>query len=233
MPIINLIMEAAFPPPPEGRGFHADKSMKTQSNKLSYFLMLIILLGLTACGKSQPKLTPLNKGDVILAFGDSLTYGMGALSDNSYPRQLQQMIGHKVINAGIPGEVTSNALSHISHELDANVRLVIICLGRNDMLRSRPHAEIKEDLKKIVQIVQQSGAQVALIAMPEPGYSTKIPSFYEQLGRELNIPVDTQILPKLMQSAQFKEDHVHLSKTGYGPLAQAVAEFLDRRGAIR
>ncbi len=86
----------------------------------------------------------------MLAFGDSLTYGTGASLETSYPASLEKIIGYKVINDGIPGEETRDSVNRISQELDKyKPQLVIIFLGGNDLLRQRPHEEIKENLHKI------------------------------------------------------------------------------------
>ena len=73
-------------------------------------LILAIYLLLTAC--SEPKtLTKLPDDAVILAFGDSLTYGTGASAGHDYPGILAGLTAREVINEGVPGEISGDGLN--------------------------------------------------------------------------------------------------------------------------
>nr|WP_305909554.1 GDSL-type esterase/lipase family protein [Methylomarinum sp. Ch1-1]MDP4522473.1 GDSL-type esterase/lipase family protein [Methylomarinum sp. Ch1-1] len=97
------------------------------------FLMLLF-----GC-EQPPQLNKLPTEAVILAFGDSLTYGTGASPQRNYPSVLSQLTGLQVINAGIPGEISRNGRKRLPDILDKQQPdLLILIHGGNDILRKIP-----------------------------------------------------------------------------------------------
>ncbi len=118
---------------------------------LKLLAAVLLSLSLTGCGQKGPALPRLSPSDVVVAFGDSLTHGTGATEDESYPAVLSKMIGHTVVSAGVPGEVTAQGIARLPAVIDEfKPRLVIVCLGGNDMLRKVADAGIKQNLRAMV-----------------------------------------------------------------------------------
>ena len=127
---------------------------------------MIIAAALAACAASV-RLPALGKDDVVLAFGDSITFGTGAGEEESYPAVLARMIGRKVVNAGVPGDVTAGGLTRLPDVLDREKPLiVIICLGGNDFLRRMNKHETTANIPQIVHVARQKDAALVLIATP-------------------------------------------------------------------
>src|SRR5687768_134090 len=125
---------------------------------LKFLSVCLLSLALVGCGEKGPKIPKLGPGDVILAFGDSLTFGTGAQEDESYPAVLGKMIGRDVVRAGVPGEVTAQGLARLPAVLDEHrPKLVIVCLGGNDMLRQVGEAEIRKNLGAIIKSLKERG----------------------------------------------------------------------------
>ena len=115
---------------------------------LKRFLIGCLLAFLTACSSSQPGLSPLADDAVILAYGDSLTFGTGANSDTeSYPAVLAQLTQRQVVNAGVPGEISSEGLDRLTTMLEQHQPdLVILCHGGNDLIRRLDKHQLKSNL---------------------------------------------------------------------------------------
>ncbi|MDR3477443.1 MAG: arylesterase [Gammaproteobacteria bacterium] len=198
------------------------------------FLCAIMIFFLQACHEApQPKLSLLSKNAVILAFGDSLTYGTGTSPNAAYPAVLQKMTGLTVINAGVPGEETRDSRNRIGEELEKyQPDLVIVCLGGNDFIRKRDPASVKENLVAIIQTIKKSGAQVILVAVPDFKLSLAVPPLYSELGTELKVPVDEHIIADLEGKNEMKSDYIHFNAEGYRLLAENIAAFLKQQHAL-
>lgn len=66
---------------------------------------------LAGCGRRQPRLPRIDGNGVILAFGDSLTFGTGAAPEQSYPAALERLTLRHVVRSGVPGETAAQGSS--------------------------------------------------------------------------------------------------------------------------
>ena len=198
-------------------------------------LALVALLAIAGagCSDATPKLARLSAGDVVLAFGDSLTYGTGATPETSYPAVLAALIGREVVRAGVPGEVTAQGLARLPGVLDeVNPRLVLLCLGGNDMLRRAHNGETAENLRAMVRLIRERGIDVVLIAVPEPKLLGDPPSFYQAIAEEFSVPLEAEVVKDILYDARLKADPIHPNAEGYREMAQSLARLLRDSGAI-
>jgi acyl-CoA thioesterase I len=154
-----------------------------KSPLISFIFLALLLLG---CGKTgatrstnvtaKPLATPQITSDKpkIVAFGDSLTAGFGLTENESYPYLLQQKLNadgydFEVINAGVSGETSLGGLERIDWVLDTgNVKILILELGANDLLRGVPVAKMKANLDEIIKKAQAKNIKVLLCGMIAP-----------------------------------------------------------------
>jgi len=199
-----------------------------------YRLCLIFSCVIILSCESEPQLKPLGPDAVILAFGDSLTYGTGAGREQSYPAQLQKLIDRTVINAGLPGEVSQQGVRRLPALLKQHrPDLVILFHGANDILRKlNPHTA-KSNLQKMIMLIQQSGAQVILLAAPEFGLFLSAAPFYSELALENKIPLIDDALSDILLKPALKSDQVHPNADGYLVIALKIKTLLKKSGGVR
>ena len=78
-----------------------------------------------------------------MAFGDSLTAGLGLLEQEAYPALLQKKIDDagyefEVVNAGVSGDTSAGGLRRLDWALEGDVKVLIVAFGGNDGLRGLP-----------------------------------------------------------------------------------------------
>jgi len=195
-------------------------------------LLLVVLLLISACSDS-PQLERLSDDEVILALGDSLTFGTGSTPEKSYPSILQTLSNRTVINAGIPGETSDKTLLRVKQLLHQHKpALVILCIGGNDILRRKNLAQTQNNIQQIIDIVQQQGSELVLIAVPEFGLYPTAPDFYQTLAEQNKLPLDNETIPALLRNSQYKSDTIHPNQAGYQLLADEIFILLQESGAL-
>lgn len=206
--------------------------------RVSRYLCPALLVTLFACGDAQ-KLDPLPADAVVLAFGDSVTYGTGAPRSEDYPTRLALLTGRQVHNAGIPGDTARAATSRIADALARTAAaLVIIELGGNDFLQRRASAEVKEDLRAIIRAVRTAGAIPVLVAVPQVSVFGAVTGrlsdspIYAALAEEEQVLVIEDVFADVLSDATLRSDAIHPNAEGYRILAARIAAELERAGLL-
>ena len=201
--------------------------------------VFIFIAGLIpACGK-ETRLSAIPPGKTVLAFGDSVTFGTGASAGEDWPSLLAQASGWRVINAGVPGDTAEAATGRIQAVLDEHQpALVILELGGNDFLRRRPQKAVKDDLRRIIQTIRQSGPQIVLIAVPELSLLSVVarkPSdapIYSELAKEEKIPLISDVFADILAHPELCADQIHPNAKGYQQMASSLHTRLKKLGLL-
>lgn len=203
--------------------------------KITILIQLLLVFCLAPAAGCRPaaSLPHLAADGVVLAFGDSITAGTGAGPGESYPDLLGGFTGRKIINAGVPGEVTSEGLARLPELLEsAKPALLILCHGGNDLLRRQDQRQAADNLRGMIRLARERGIAVLLVAVPSPDLSLKPPPFYGELAAEFGIPIEAKALGKILGKRSLKSDYIHPNAAGYRQLAEALAKLLKKSGAI-
>jgi len=121
-----------------------------------------------------PALPALAQEEVtILAFGDSLTAGLGVDPESAFPAKLEAALksrGHKVrvINAGVSGDTAAAGRDRLDWVLTDDIDAVIVELGANDALRGIPPTETRTALTAILEALKQRKLPILVAGMTAP-----------------------------------------------------------------
>lgn len=201
---------------------------------LKLLTVFLFSLYLSACSDDIYPLTPLKNDAVILAFGDSLTYGSGADSQSeSYPTMIAHYSGRQVINAGVPGEISQAGLARLPTLLQTtNPDLVILCHGGNDILRRLDKTQLKANLNAMIELIKASGAEVVLVGVPMFGFGLTVPELYRELAHHYALPLENTVLADIVSDPVLKSDQVHPNAKGYELFGQRIFSLLQQAGAV-
>jgi lysophospholipase L1-like esterase len=139
-----------------------------------------------------------------------------------------------VINAGVSGETSAEGLERLPGVLEEqHPKLVLLCLGGNDMLRKLDPAVTESNLRSMIQTIRAHGSSVVLIGVPEPKLFSGPPSLYAKLANEFNLPYEGEVFNQVLKNPRLKSDPIHANAEGYRVVAERLAQLLKETGAIQ
>lgn len=194
---------------------------------------------LAACGQRTPKARPIAADSTVLALGDSLTSGVGTNAATAYPAVLQELTGWQVVNGGVSGDTTAQALARLPALLETHrPQLVIVGIGGNDFLRQMSAAAARDNIRAICRAATDSGAQVMLVAVPQfsllaagTGRLTDHP-LYAELAGELKLPLYEAGWAEVLGNARLRSDQIHANAQGYRQFAEGLAQQMRKAGLL-
>ena len=192
------------------------------------FAAAALALALTGCGRGKTAARPVPAGATVLALGDSLTYGTGAAPEAAYPAVLAGLTGWNVVNAGVPGDTSAQALARLPALLaEHQPQLVIVGIGGNDFLRQLPEAETRANVEAICRQALQAGAQVLLVAVPRATVLAALGqmtdhTLYADVAGQLKIPLQREGWGEVLAREELRADTVHANARGYAQFARSL-----------
>lgn len=164
----------------------------------------------------------------IIAFGDSLTQGIGAGPGGTYPEQLSKLIGRPVINRGVAGETAEQALQRLDRDvLSQKPGVVLVCLGGNDLLQNKNPDAAFQALDSIVAQITDRGAMVVLIGVEGLMFVTEnYGKRYKELVKRRQCLYVPDILKGIFSHGDLMSDGIHPNTAGYAIFAKRIADAM-------
>jgi acyl-CoA thioesterase I len=175
----------------------------------------------------------------ILAFGDSLTAGLGVMPEQAFPARLQarlatEGIAAQVLNAGVSGDTTADGVARLDWALADRPDIVLVELGANDALRGIDPKLTRANLDKILTRFQASGAKVMLLGMLAPAnwgreYQQEFAAIYPDLAKQHNVPLYPFFLDGVATDPTLNQpDGLHPNAKGAEIIADKIAPLVAR-----
>ena len=195
---------------------------------IALVVILLLVFSYNVFFHASPVTNSTPSGETIVCFGDSLTFGTGAGSDQSYPSRLSSLIGRDVINSGIPGDKTADGLKRLDRDVLAhNPRIVLITLRGNDLMHDVPREEAFKNLEEIVEKIHRTGALVVVGGIDVPLFDRGFDDAYEDLQRRTGCLLIPNVLKGLFGNHKLMADQIHPNGEGYRIMAQRFHKAIE------
>lgn len=190
---------------------------------------VLIVVALYVLLKPEGKVTNFPpEGETIVMFGDSLVAGVGANKDASLTAILGAKIDQEVLNMGVPGDTTEEALKRLSGVLDADPKVVMILLGGNDFLRKIPMTQTFENIDAMVGQIQETGAVVILLGIRGGVLSDPYANEFERIAKSRGTLYVSDVLDGVIGNTKLMSDTVHPNALGYQKIAERIYPVLKQ-----
>jgi acyl-CoA thioesterase-1 len=172
-----------------------------------------------------------SKSPRILVMGDSLSAAYNIPREAGWVNLLRDKLqavlpGAIVTNRSVSGATTAAGLQLLPEHLQTyRPNLVILELGANDGLQGKPIPYITANLKRLIELSQQAGAEVILVGVRLPpnygtGYTQPFFNQYADLSRDYALTY----VPFILEGVAGRDEL--MQEDGLHPEAQAQPQVL-------
>ncbi|MEL6710671.1 MAG: arylesterase [Pseudomonadota bacterium] len=166
--------------------------------------------------------------------GDSLSAAYGISRESGWVAHLQQRLqtaapDYRVLNLSLSGETTQGGVYRLPQALQRyQPKLVVLELGANDGLRGFDLAQTTENLRQMIRLSQQAGAQVLLLGVRlpvnyGPGYRAAFQQMYADLAQQESVALVPLLLAGVAESRNLMQpDGVHPNAAAQQQILQNV-----------
>jgi len=208
---------------------HKSRSVSLFANPLGSLMWLVLMLLALA---TPPISAESTKPAVVLVFGDSLSAAYRMDEAEGWVALLQERLNEhgkniRVVNGSVSGETTAGGLARLPALLrSSNPDVVILELGGNDGLRGLPVPAMRSNLREMILMSRDAGAQVLLagIQIPPnygPRYTVPFYAQYRELADEFDLPLIPFLLDGIAEDSRLMQDD------GIHPTAEAQPMIVD------
>lgn len=195
--------------------------------KLKFLVILVVSAGIFIVFFSLSGKTPVknidSKGKNIICFGDSITFGYGVKAGEDYPTVLSKMVNIPVINAGMDGDTSLNALKRVKKDvLDKEPFIVLIEFCGNDFIKDVPFDVTINSIREIVLQVQSAGAIAVIVDVSAGVFLKDYRDKFQKLARQTGSVFVPGLLSGIITDPSMKSDFMHPNKEGYRKIAERI-----------
>ena len=201
---------------------------------VAHIIVLILAFLMTGQALAQAPGKPVK----VVAFGDSLTAGLGLSANQAFPVRLQKALESKgikidIINAGVSGDTASGGRDRLDWSIPEGIEAVILELGANDAMRGTDPKVTRAALADILARLKARRIAVLLCGMLAPpnygaDYAARFNAIYPELAKEFDVPLYPFFLDGVAAETKLNQgDGIHPTAEGVDRIVSGILPAVE------
>lgn len=201
---------------------------------VAHIIVLILAFLTTGQALAQAPGKPVK----MVAFGDSLTAGLGLPANQAFPVRLQKALESKgikidIINAGVSGDTASGGRDRLDWSIPEGTEAVILELGANDAMRGTDPKVTRAALADILTRLKARKIAVLLCGMLAPpnygaDYAARFNAIYPELARQFDVPLYPFFLDGVAAETKLNQgDGIHPTAEGVDRIVKGILPAVE------
>src|SRR5438445_3554975 len=207
-------------------------------SNFAHIIVLILAFLMTGNALAQTPAAGPSKPIKIVAFGDSLTAGLGLPANQAFPVRLQKALESKgirvdMINAGVSGDTASGGRDRLDWSIPEGTEAVILELGANDALRGIDPAVTRAALTDILTRLRARKIAVLMCGMLAPPnygseYAARFNAIFPELSNSFGVPLYPFFLEGVAADAKLNQaDGLHPTADGVDVIVKNILPMVE------
>jgi acyl-CoA thioesterase I len=203
-----------------------------------HIIVLILAFLMTGQALAQKPAAAPAKPIKIVAFGDSLTAGLGLQANEAFPVRLQKALDSKgirvdMVNAGVSGDTASGGRDRLDWSVPEGTEAVILELGANDAMRGTDPKVTREALVDILTRLKARKIAVLICGMLAPpnygaDYADRFNAIYPELSKTFDVPLYAFFLEGVAADAKLNQrDGIHPTAEGVDTIVKNILPTVE------
>ncbi len=166
----------------------------------------------------------------VVAFGDSLTEGIGGSNARGYVTRLSERYGVDILNRGIRRHQTKQLLARVETDvLPYKPKLVVMTVGGNDVLRGIPFETFSQNLSELFTIFNDNNIHVLYLGVTTSRFGDDNKEALAELCAQFdNVTYIPNILDGILYNPVRLSDIIHPDDAGYEIITDKVAPVFEQ-----
>lgn len=163
----------------------------------------------------------------IVFLGNSITAGQGAESGEDFPTLIGKALNVPIVNSGVSGDTTSDALLRIDKDvLSKNPSVVVVELGGNDLLAHEDIGTTNNNFDVILSKIKPTRAKIVILGINFFVFNQRYETSWRELAKKYDAIYVPNILEGIITDESLKFDDIHPNAQGYQKIADRLIPII-------